>query len=111
MKIASLALAILCSAAVLAPDFASAAPVCTRSDVRQFQSLLKRVDAAGRTFENSRIKDWCRAGRRLIGEFHRAERTIKSRPKCALATARDRRDFAKLQRVIRTAERALKSGC
>ncbi len=106
-----LIMTIMVATLVAMPITASAAPKCTRSDLRTLSTTLKRIDAAVRTFENSRIKDICKAGRRAISEFKRAEKVIKARPKCTLATAADRRDFARAQRAIRQLDREFKKGC
>jgi hypothetical protein len=74
-------------------------------------ATLNRVESAVRTFENSKIKYICKAGRRALAEFQKAEKVIKARPKCTLATAADRRSFARVQREIRSLEREYKRGC
>ncbi len=79
--------------------------------MRQLNSMIARLDAAERTFNNSKIKNICPAGRRVLAELHRAEKTVKSRAKCLLATSRDRRSFARIQRTIREAEREFKKAC
>jgi hypothetical protein len=99
------------AATIFLPSPAMSATKCKQSDIRQIETAMKRLDAAARAFDNSKIKDMCRAGRRLVTELQRAERAIKSRPQCTLATSSDRRAFARVQRAIRGAERELKKAC
>ena len=102
---------VILSACILAPDVTLAAQLCSRTASRNLIAAASHVESAERTFENSRIKDMCRAGRRLIAELHRAESVIKSNPKCTLVTSGDRRAFARLQSLIRQVDREFKKGC
>ena len=102
---------IVVSGMMIIPDLALAAGKCTRSDLRQISAAISRVEAAERRFDNSKIKDFCRAGRRFVSELKRAVGTFKSRPQCTLATSSDRRSVARLDKLVRHAEREMNKGC
>ena len=88
-----------------------AGPVCTRNDVNALLSAERTFKSASRQFDNSKIKDFCPAGRRLLAAFHRVDRIVKAHGRCTLATARDRREWAKIKSMAATAERQLRSDC
>ena len=69
----------------------------------------RNLQRSVRNFENSPIKSFCSAGRKVLAEYHRFAKTIKTRAKCTLATSRDRRDWARLQSLMAKAERDLKA--
>lgn len=102
---------IVLSVMMIVPDLALAAGKCTRSDLQKISAAISRVEAAERRFDNSKIKDFCTAGRRFLTELKRAVGTFRSRPGCTLATASDRRSVARLDRLVRQAERELNKSC
>lgn len=90
---------------------ASAAPVCTRSDATALQTANRSLNRSIRNFENSPIRSFCSAGRKVLAEYHRYAKVIKARSKCTLATSRDRREWSQVQSLMAKAERDFRAGC
>ena len=70
---------------------------------------MQAVFAAREAFSD--LSSICERKPEVCESGRAAFETVKSRAKCLLATSRDRRSFARIQRTIREAEREFRKAC
>lgn len=97
--------------ALVFPTASFAAGVCTQADKKAVIAALGRYETALRTLQNTKVKDACRAAKRVNAELRNIEKTVKARPKCLLSTPSDKRSFAQIQGMIRSVEKDVNQSC
>ena len=101
----------LVAVVLLAPETTYAAGVCTEGDKRALIVALGRYKTAFRTLQNTKVKNACRAAKRVNAELRNIEKVIKARPKCTLSTPSAKKSFSQIQGMIRSIEKDVNQSC